>query len=294
MLNLAGFGSTEHVLLSQGGFEGLREILAVDLDTFRARVARAARELNLETPVRPHPRGLVGPGAHARGRVASRTAVLSGGRDPAPGYHGAREPIVDRVPARPRGRRDLVGAGHRRGRDRALPEPAVGRLRAGSFGGGGPDRILGGRPANGHELDPRRSRGGAAGLRRRGSTACRCSAKPSGRTCATCVTSSRASTASPRRRFAILGIAFWRARRGSPSWTRGIAWRGVRLGALGASRRRGRRRGRRGGRVRRGLRGLPPALLRRRAATSSIPGPIGSSSCSRSSSGPRPRSRSAR
>jgi hypothetical protein len=50
MLNLAGFGSTEHVLLSQGGFEGLHEILAVDLDTFRARVARAARELNLETP----------------------------------------------------------------------------------------------------------------------------------------------------------------------------------------------------------------------------------------------------
>jgi hypothetical protein len=50
MLNLAGFGSTEHVLLSQAGFEGLREILAVDLDTFRSRVARAAQELNLEPP----------------------------------------------------------------------------------------------------------------------------------------------------------------------------------------------------------------------------------------------------
>ncbi len=50
MLNLAGFGPTEHVLLSQGGFEGLREILAVDLDTFRVRVARAAAELNLATP----------------------------------------------------------------------------------------------------------------------------------------------------------------------------------------------------------------------------------------------------
>lgn len=50
MLNLAGFGPTEHVLLSQAGFEGLREILAVDLDTFRARVARAATELNLEAP----------------------------------------------------------------------------------------------------------------------------------------------------------------------------------------------------------------------------------------------------
>ena len=50
MLNLAGFGPTEHVLLSQAGFEGLREILAVDLDTFRSRVARAAQELNLERP----------------------------------------------------------------------------------------------------------------------------------------------------------------------------------------------------------------------------------------------------
>jgi hypothetical protein len=50
MLNLAGFGSTEHVLLSQAGFEGLRQILAVDLDAFRTRVARAARELNVEPP----------------------------------------------------------------------------------------------------------------------------------------------------------------------------------------------------------------------------------------------------
>ena len=50
MLNLAGFGPTEHVLLSQAGFEGLREMLAVDVDTFRSRVARAAQELNLEPP----------------------------------------------------------------------------------------------------------------------------------------------------------------------------------------------------------------------------------------------------
>jgi hypothetical protein len=50
MLNLAGFGSTEHVLLSQSGFEGLRDILAVDLDTFRSRVARGAQELNLDVP----------------------------------------------------------------------------------------------------------------------------------------------------------------------------------------------------------------------------------------------------
>jgi len=50
MLNLAGFGPNEHLMLSQAGFEGLREILAVDLDTFRARVARGARELNREPP----------------------------------------------------------------------------------------------------------------------------------------------------------------------------------------------------------------------------------------------------
>ena len=50
MLNLAGFGSTEHVLLSQSGFEGLRDILEVDLAMFRKRVARGAQELNLATP----------------------------------------------------------------------------------------------------------------------------------------------------------------------------------------------------------------------------------------------------
>ena len=50
MLNLVGFGPTEHILLSQAGFEGLREIIAVDLDTFRARIARAGQELNLESP----------------------------------------------------------------------------------------------------------------------------------------------------------------------------------------------------------------------------------------------------
>jgi len=50
MLNLAGFGQAEHLLLSQAGFEGLRAILAVDLATFRSRVARAAVELKLECP----------------------------------------------------------------------------------------------------------------------------------------------------------------------------------------------------------------------------------------------------
>ena len=50
MLNLAAFGRDEHVLLSQAGFEGLRAILDVDLDTFRSRVARAAQELNFAMP----------------------------------------------------------------------------------------------------------------------------------------------------------------------------------------------------------------------------------------------------
>jgi len=50
MLNFAGFGPTEHRLLMQSGFEGLRDILAVDLPTFRERIARGATELNLETP----------------------------------------------------------------------------------------------------------------------------------------------------------------------------------------------------------------------------------------------------
>jgi len=50
MLNLAGFGPDEHRLLSQAGFEGLRDILEVDLDTFRARVLRAAEELKVEAP----------------------------------------------------------------------------------------------------------------------------------------------------------------------------------------------------------------------------------------------------
>ena len=50
MLNLAGFGPDEHRLLSQAGFEGLRDILAVDLDTFKARIAHAAGELKVEPP----------------------------------------------------------------------------------------------------------------------------------------------------------------------------------------------------------------------------------------------------
>ena len=50
MLNLAGFGPAEHRLLSQSGFEGLDDILKVDVETFRKRVARGADELKMDVP----------------------------------------------------------------------------------------------------------------------------------------------------------------------------------------------------------------------------------------------------
>src|SRR5436190_4361369 len=50
MLNLAGFGPDEHRLLSQSGFEGLEDILEVDLAAFGARISRGAEELKLERP----------------------------------------------------------------------------------------------------------------------------------------------------------------------------------------------------------------------------------------------------
>lgn len=50
MLNLAGFGPAEHRLLSQSGFEGLRDILEVDLGTFKTRLLRGADELKMEPP----------------------------------------------------------------------------------------------------------------------------------------------------------------------------------------------------------------------------------------------------
>jgi hypothetical protein len=50
MLNLAGFGAAEHDLFRYAGFEGLRSLLAVDLDTFRAVIGRAAMKLQVEPP----------------------------------------------------------------------------------------------------------------------------------------------------------------------------------------------------------------------------------------------------
>jgi hypothetical protein len=50
MLNLAGFGPAEHRLLSQSGFEGLHDILAVDIETFKKRLERGADELKIPVP----------------------------------------------------------------------------------------------------------------------------------------------------------------------------------------------------------------------------------------------------
>lgn len=50
MLNLAAFGPLEHRVLTQAGIGGLRDILDLDLDTFRTRVARGAHQLGQEPP----------------------------------------------------------------------------------------------------------------------------------------------------------------------------------------------------------------------------------------------------
>ena len=50
MLNLAGFGAAEHQLFVQSGIDGLRDLLAVDLDTFRTKLGRGATELNTQPP----------------------------------------------------------------------------------------------------------------------------------------------------------------------------------------------------------------------------------------------------
>ena len=50
MLNLASFGPQQHQLLMQGGIEGLRDILNLSLDQFRAAISQAATELKMEEP----------------------------------------------------------------------------------------------------------------------------------------------------------------------------------------------------------------------------------------------------
>ena len=50
MLNLASFGPDEHQLMIQAGIEGLRDILALDLEAFGKRIRPAAAELGVEPP----------------------------------------------------------------------------------------------------------------------------------------------------------------------------------------------------------------------------------------------------
>jgi uncharacterized protein DUF4332 len=50
MLNLASFGPAEHQLLIQARIEGLRQILAVDVESFKARLRDAASELKVDPP----------------------------------------------------------------------------------------------------------------------------------------------------------------------------------------------------------------------------------------------------
>jgi hypothetical protein len=50
LLNLSGVGPAEHRLFSQSGFEGLKDILEVDLETLMERLTRGAMELKMERP----------------------------------------------------------------------------------------------------------------------------------------------------------------------------------------------------------------------------------------------------
>ena len=50
MLNLASFGPAEHHLLIQAEINGLRKVLELPLDQFKARVRTAAIELKVDPP----------------------------------------------------------------------------------------------------------------------------------------------------------------------------------------------------------------------------------------------------
>jgi hypothetical protein len=50
LLNLAGFGSTEHMLFNQAGIEGLADLLAVDRDDLHGRLERSAELLGVTPP----------------------------------------------------------------------------------------------------------------------------------------------------------------------------------------------------------------------------------------------------
>ena len=50
LLNLANFGPDEQVLFTQSGILGLTDLLELDLDEFRRRLARGARIVGTEPP----------------------------------------------------------------------------------------------------------------------------------------------------------------------------------------------------------------------------------------------------
>jgi hypothetical protein len=50
LLNLANFGPDEQVLFTQAGILGLSDLLELNLDEFRQRLARAARIVGMEAP----------------------------------------------------------------------------------------------------------------------------------------------------------------------------------------------------------------------------------------------------
>jgi hypothetical protein len=50
LLNLANFGTDEQVLFAHAGIAGLRDLLALDVDAFAARIAEAARRSGVKPP----------------------------------------------------------------------------------------------------------------------------------------------------------------------------------------------------------------------------------------------------
>lgn len=50
LLNLASFGAAEKTLFLQAGIVGLADLVALDLETFKARIDQGARELGVEAP----------------------------------------------------------------------------------------------------------------------------------------------------------------------------------------------------------------------------------------------------
>jgi hypothetical protein len=50
LLNLANFGPDEQAVFTQAGIVGLSDLLLLDLDAFRQRLARSVRTLGMEAP----------------------------------------------------------------------------------------------------------------------------------------------------------------------------------------------------------------------------------------------------